>query len=386
MRGKHSLDRRTFLKAGVTATGLAAAVGSARSSSNLPSPPGGNANVAIVSCRTYGAAAVREAMQKAFDNVGGIGTMVKGKTVTVKVNLTRSGNRFVRIGGKPPGETYITQGDTVMALCSLLFKEQARRVRVVESYPDARPFEQGLEEAGWDVIGIGKLGLLEFENTRNLGSGARYSTMKVPSGGYLFSHFELNHCYADTDVVISLSKLKNHVVAGVTLSMKNMFGITPNSLYGDQAVSEAATTGRGRLHFGSRWSGSINFPGQKEGTFSFDAGARIPRIIADLVAARPINLAIIDGITSVSGGEGPWTGRLKPTAPGILVVGLNPVATDAVGTALMGYDPRGLRGSPGFPRGDNHLLLAEQAGIGPADLSKIDVRGLTIEQARCVYG
>jgi len=374
------------LKTGVAATGLAAVVGSSRSASYLPGPPAGDAKVAIVSCPTYGAAAVGEAMQKAFDTVGGIGTMVKGKTVTVKVNLTHSGIRFVRIEGRPAGETYVTHGDTVMALCSLLFKEQARRIKVVESFPDAGPFEQPLQEIGWDVVGIRNLGLLELENTRNLGSSARYSTVKVPSGGYLFSSFELNHCYADTDVVISLSKLKNHVIAGVTLSMKNMFGITPNSLYGDQAVSEAATRGRGRLHFGSRWAGRGVFPGQKEGSFSFDAGGRIPRIIADLAAARPINLAIIDGITSVSGGEGPWSGRLKVTTPGILIVGLNPVATDAVGTAVMGYDPRGLRGSPGFPRGDNHLLLAEQAGVGPADLSKIDVRGRTIEQARYVYG
>jgi len=34
---------------------------------------------------------------------------------------------------------------------------------------------------------------------------------------------------------------------------------------------------------------------------------------------------------------------------------------------------------------DNHILLAEQAGVGTADLAKIDLRGLTIEQARYPY-
>jgi len=37
----------------------------------------------------------------------------------------------------------------------------------------------------------------------------------------------------------------------------------------------------------------------------------------------------------MSGGEGPWcsTPELKFTSPGIFIVGLNPVSTDAVGTA-----------------------------------------------------
>ncbi len=386
MSPKQSLDRRTFLKAGVGVAGLTAAIVTARASSYLPGPFSDDAKVAIVSCRTYGPEVVQGALLKAFDTIGGIGRLVKGKTVTVKTNLTRSGRGFGKIQGRPPGETYITHGDTVMALCSLLFKEKARRVWVVDSFPDARPFEQGLEEAGWDLVNIRKLGAVEFENTRNLGSGSRYSSLKVPFGGYLFSHFELNHCYSETDVLISLSKLKNHSIAGVTLSMKNLFGITPNALYGDQAVSEEAVAGRGRLHFGSRWAGRNGYPGQKDGSFTFDAGARIPRILADLTAARPITLSIIDGITSVSGGEGPWSGSLKLTSPGIMIVGLNPVATDAVGTAVMGYDPRGTRGSTGFRRGDNHLLLAEEAGLGPADLTKIDVRGLGIEQAKYVYG
>jgi hypothetical protein len=69
-----------------------------------------------------------------------------------------------------------------------------------------------------------------------------------------------------------------------------------------------------------------------------------------------------------------------------LIVGFNSVATDAVGTAVMGYaDPRTVRGSKPFDFCDNHLLMAEQAGLGTADLSRIDVRGLSIEKARYPY-
>ena len=115
----------------------------------------------------------------------------------------------------------------------------------------------------------------------------------------------------------------------------------------------------------------------------------MPRIISDVCAARPIDLAIIDGITSMSGGEGPWCGQvaeLKLVKPGVLIVGLNAVSTDAVGAAVMGYaNPRAVRGTKPFDICDNHLLLAEQAGLGTADLSKIEVRGLAIEKARHPY-
>jgi uncharacterized protein (DUF362 family) len=205
----------------------------------------------------------------------------------------------------------------------------------------------------------------------------------------MFSSFDLNRTYEDTDVMVSLAKLKNHVTAGVTLSMKNLFGITPNSLYGDQAGSEDATAGRGPLH-SPVGASHIKLPGLREGVLSRDPTVRVPRIVTDICAARPIHLAIIDGITSMSGGEGPWCGKANPlkfTAPGVLIAGFNPVSTDAVGTAVMGYDtPRAARGTKPFGFCENHLLLAEQTGLGTADLTQIDVRGVTIAQARGPYG
>jgi hypothetical protein len=70
----------------------------------------------------------------------------------------------------------------------------------------------------------------------------------------------------------------------------------------------------------------------------------------------------------------------------VIIAGLNPVSTDAVGTAVMGFDnPRAVRGTKPFDMCDNHLLLAEQAGVGTADLSKIDVRGLSIQKVRYSY-
>src|SRR5262249_20295847 len=119
---------------------------------------------------------------------------------------------------------------------------------------------------------------------------------------------------------------------------------------------------------------------------SHDPGYRVPHIVADLVAARPVDLAIIDGIESVTGGEGPWIRGLRHVQPGVLIAGTNPVCTDAVGAAVMGYDPQARRGTPPFQTCDNTLLLAEGHGIGTTDLKRIDVRGVSIHDALYQYG
>jgi uncharacterized protein (DUF362 family) len=351
------------------------------------SSPTMSAKVAVVRCRGYGEH-VSKAYREAFDLIGGIGSLVKDKTVTVKLNLT--GTNFTNFLNRPVGDTYMTHYDTVAALTSAFFRAGARRVRFVESTQSRSPLEATLSLADWDVGALKAMGKVEFENTRNLGSGKSYAHLKVPNGGLMFSALDLNHSYADTDVMVSLCKLKQHLTAGVTLSMKNLFGLTPNSLYGDKAGSEDATAGRGPIHspFGFEDT-RVKLPGLKEGKLSPEPTWRVPRTIVDICAARPIHLAIIDGITSMSGGEGPWCGganKLQLTTPGLLVIGKNAVATDAVGTALMGYDdPRALRGTKPFHFCDNHLLMAEQAGLGPADLARIEVVGVPIKEGRVRY-
>lgn len=397
MKGR-GVNRRTFIQQALAASaGAAASLECAPNrlfaADNLlpPNPPSlagrrSEAKVALVSCRSYGPE-LRPALEKCFDLLGGIGSLVKGKTVAVKLNLTNGD--FMNFLGRSVGETFMTHPATALALGSLLFAAGARRVRFVESTPSRAALAATLTLGDWDVPALTALGKVEFENTRNLGSGKSYSHLRVPNGSYMFSAFDLNQAYEQTDVMISLAKLKLHLTAGVTLSMKNMFGITPNSIYGSEAGNEEATAGRGPLH-SPRGSDSVHLPNLKEGITSADPTWRVPRVTVDVCAARPIHLAIIDGIMAMTGGEGPWcqeAGRVKLTSPGVLIAGLNPVSADAVATAVMGYpDPRAARGMKPFQDCDNHLLLAEQAGLGIAELVRIDLRGLPIEKARYPYG
>ena len=82
----------------------------------------------------------------------------------------------------------------------------------------------------------------------------------------------------------------------------------------------------------------------------------------------------------MAGGEGPWIRGVRAVKPGVLLAGLNPVTTDTVGAAVMGHDPRGFK-----PETENTLLLTEAHGVGAADLSRIEVRGVPIADALYRY-
>jgi uncharacterized protein (DUF362 family) len=106
------------------------------------------------------------------------------------------------------------------------------------------------------------------------------------------------------DFLVSMPKLKTHHWAGVTLSLKNMFGIVPGACYGWP---------KNILH----WAG-------------------IDRAILDINAAALPDFAIVDGIMGMEG-NGPIQGT--PKASEVLVFGSDPVAVDATCCRIMGLAP-----------------------------------------------
>ncbi len=147
--------------------------------------------------------------------------------------------------------------------------------------------------------------------------------------------------------------------------MKNCFGITPTTIYGQGAgldePSVEAVGPRDMLHSGKRQPSRSALP-ELDPNSPSDPGYRVPRVTVDLVAARPIHLSIIDGIETVAGGEGPWVRSMRTVSPGLLIAGTNCVTTDAVCAALMGFDPMSDRGTAPFENCDNTLKLAEERG------------------------
>lgn len=361
------------------------------SPSLLRSAPAPAFPVAVGRCKTYDPSELLPALTKLFDQLGGLGRLVKGKTVAIKINLT--GAPTSRLGHHPLGDTHYTNPQVIAATVHLMGRAGATRIRVVESASrSSDALSETLFQANWeprDIVSAAPK--VEFVNTNSRGSAKKYSHFKVPYGGYLYPSWELNQAYEECDVFVSLAKLKEHETTGITLSMKNCFGMTPCSVYGADAgiedPNESPRGGRSMLHSGNRQPAKNAAP-EKDTTTPRTPGYRVPRAVTDLIGARPIHLAIIEGIRTMSGGEGPWAPKF-PSAiqPGVLVAGTNPVNTDAVAMSVMGYDPMADRGTAPFETSvrqgpiDNMLRLAEDAGLGTRDLKRIEVVGTPIKEA-----
>ncbi len=361
-------SRRGFLATGATASLCIAR----RAYALAPTAP-----VAVAKCPEYGSGVLPQ-LQVMFDQLGGLGRIVKGKTVAIKLNLT--GRADARIHHVPAGRAQWVHPDVIAAVLHLMDRAGAHRLRLLESpWSTVEPLEEFMSWADWDPrLFTSAARRVEFENTNFLGPAKHYSRFHVPDGGYMFDGYDMNRAYADCDIFVSLAKLKESPAAGVTLSIKNLFGCLPATIYGDGAGEKEPSKwprgGRGIMHSGAR-----NPSGWKEKhpASPREAGYRIPRIIVDVARARPIDLAIIDGIETITRGPTPRRDT-KHLKPGLLIAGVNCVATDAVCTSLMGYDPMADRGTPPFETRDNTMRLAEDAGLGTRDLRRIEVIGASV--------
>jgi uncharacterized protein (DUF362 family) len=141
------------------------------------------------------------------------------------------------------------------------------------------------------------------------------------------------------DFLVSIPKLKTHHWAGVTLSLKNMFGVVPGSCYGWP---------KNVLH----WAG-------------------IDRAILDINAVARPDFAIVDGIVGMEG-NGPIQGTPKPC--GVLVFGDDPVAVDSTCCRVMGLNPARV----------NYLARAGTL-LGHLEAEKIEQRGESIASCRTPF-
>jgi hypothetical protein len=136
------------------------------------------------------------------------------------------------------------------------------------------------------------------------------------------------------DRIISVAPLATGERTGVSLSVANYWGIAPGA------------------HYGFPKTGLLKL-GQPDD------------VIVDLFSYHPADYAIVGGAWGLEGGG-------RSVHHNVLVAGTNAVSVDAVGAAIMGFDPTAVA----------HLALAQRRGFGDADLGPIWTRGNEIEQAR----
>jgi len=376
------MTRREWMAA-AAAAGLAPRVRAAA----VPSSP-----VALARCPAYDGG-VLTSLRRMFDQIGGIGRLVSGKTVAVKINMT--GSLRARTGYRAAWNTRWSHPVVIGAAVHLIGEAGARRIRVVEgSSEDDHPLEEDFLIGGWDPADVlGAASNVEMENTGFLGNCKEYKRLEVAGGGLIYSAFDVNHSYAECDVMVSIAKLKEHEQAGLSLTLKNMVGIAPGTIYGDSAGYDQPAArpygARTMFHIGNRQPPE-GTPPEKNPNSPREFGYRVPRIAIDLVRARPVDLAIIDGIETQTGASGAAVDegvkrQMRLVAPGVLVASRNPVCADAAAAAVMGFDPMAARGRAPFESCDSTLELAEQAGIGTRDLKGIEVLGARIADVRMPF-
>ncbi len=291
--------RREMLTRGTAAVALAAtapalpALAAPEAVANRNSAP--SLPVAIQRCRSYEPKVLMPQLQQAFDLIGGIGPLMRGKTVTIKLNLT--GGPWTKLGGLPAYQTYHVHPNFVAATCAAFHEAGANRIVLVESGYSRKPLDEVMADGGWDIAMINAAGgeKVLWEDTRNKGKWPSYSRLAVPWGGYLYPAFDLNSRYEKTDVFVSLAKLKDHANAGVTMAVKNLFGIAPTSIYGDNydgarapTVDEQCVKARGdTFHKGARQP-PAGAPPEINPDSPRHWSHRVPRVTADLFSVRPV--------------------------------------------------------------------------------------------------
>ena len=218
------------------------------------------------------------------------GLQVTGKRIVLKPNLVEF----------DPKGVINTNPAVIEAAIDAFRTLGAAEVIVAEGPGHRRDNEYLLSASGlYDVIRDHKVRYVDL-NTDDV------RATPVRSSYTSFKQLYLPETLFNADLLVSMPKLKTHHWAGVTLSMKNLFGIIPGAVYGWP---------KNILH----WQG-------------------IDNSILDINSSLPLpQFAIVDGIVGMEG-NGPLQGQAK--AAGVLIFGDDFVSVDASAARLMKLEPR----------------------------------------------
>jgi uncharacterized protein (DUF362 family) len=243
---------------------------------------------------------------------------VKGKRVLLKPNLVEPHRTLEHINTHPL---------VIRAAVEAFLGMGASQVVVAEGSGHCRDNLLVLEESGLaDVLAEDKIPFTDL----NLSS-----VVTVPNQGKTskLEVFYFPEEILKADIIVSMAKMKTHHWAGVTLSMKNLFGVMPGIVYGWP---------KNVLH----WAG-------------------INQCVYDITATLKPHLAIVDGIVGMEG-DGPIMGSAVKS--GAIVMGTNLPAVDSTCARLMGIDPMKIpylaaaSGTIGSVRAENVLQRGEIIG------------------------
>lgn len=252
-----------------------------------------------------------------------LGQDVRGKRVFLKPNVVEYW----------PDKAVNTDARLVAAAAEAMLKAGAREVVVGEGPGHRRDVEYLLEGTGLrDVLADLRVRFVDLnhDDVRRVPLRCNYTGL-----GAVWLPVEM----LQSDYIVSMPKLKTHHFAGMTASMKNLFGTMPGAVYGWP---------KNLLHFKG-----------------------IEQSIVDLAATVQPQLAIVDAVLGMEG-DGPIMGR--PRKVGFVGMGTDLVALDATCARAIGLEPDRMA----------YISVAAEF-MGNATEPKIEQRGERLERYRTQF-
>jgi len=234
-----------------------------------------------------------------------------GKSVLVKPNL---------LGKFAPEKAVTTHPSLVRAVVACV---RARGGNViVGDNPGLRCY--GANEKAGESTGVAEASDGAFQN---IAAGTRTVRLDGSSAGEVV----ISSAVLDSDVVISLPKMKTHMLTQMTCAIKNTYGY----LSGGEKI---------RLH-------------------SLSKGCReFSELVLDIYQVRPPDLTIVDAVVAMEG-DGPSAG--EPRAVGKLIAGRDAVLVDLLATKIMRVDPMNI----------DQLRIARERGLLDKDIETLALEG-----------
>jgi uncharacterized protein (DUF362 family) len=276
----------------------------------------GGISMSIVSIVKVYQDRVAEAVHRAVDLVNGMSVIKPGDSVLIKPNLVKP---------SPSGSGIITDARLTEAVARLVLDHSPGKVTIGEG-----------SSVGYDFPGqVDSLTAMEVSGTADVARRLNLPMVDLnrdevvavhADNAYVMDTFGVAKTAYEADVIIDLPVIKTHSRTGITCGLKNMKGVLPGE--------EKKRTHR----------------------LGLDRG------IVDLNRVMRPHLTVVDALV---GRAGTHTRDEDRVTLNCILAGTDVVAVDAVCATVMGFDIDEIL----------HIRLADEAGLGEADLDCIDVYG-----------
>ncbi len=250
--------------------------------------------VSLAACSGYTLEEVEAALRRVLEPLGGLSAIVRpGQRVVLKPNLLRPA----------APESATTTHPALVAATARLVREAGAEPFILDS-------SGGPNSAAYLAAVYRATGMVWAAEAGGATLVTQLHAVQVPvQGGLILHRVDLVREAIEADVLVNLPKLKTHGLTGLSVAVKNLFGLVP---------------GTTKVGYHARLRDPADFA----------------RGLLDIGTAAGAALHIVDAVVGMEG-NGPSAG--DPRAVGALVAGSDALVVDTASAALVGRDPLEVR-------------------------------------------